>query len=81
MRVDLGIAAKLLNAVLKQLVKKRFSQFIFNSQIDRPLEFAFKKFLVEEVNNNTDGELFRTTSLKSKAPQKQPTEWFEDMET
>ena len=51
MRVDLGIAAKLLNAVLKQLVKKRFSEFIFNSQIDRPLEFAFKKFLAEESSN------------------------------
>jgi hypothetical protein len=51
MRVDLGIAAKLLNAVLKQLIKKRFSHFLFNSQIDRPLEFAFKKFLVEESSN------------------------------
>jgi hypothetical protein len=45
------------------------------------LEFAFKKFLIEEGNNNTAGELVRTSSLNSKVPPKQPNEWFEDMET
>lgn len=47
-RVDLGIAAKLLTAVVKQLAKKRFAHFLMQLQNRRPSQFTFKKHLKDE---------------------------------
>ena len=57
--MDLGIAAKLMMAVTKQLVKKRFAQFLANLQNDRQsLGSSFKK----QLKFDQPGELIRANS-------------------
>ena len=65
MRVDLGVAAKLLIAVVKQLLKKQFSRFLLNLQIDSPLLSPFNKLTRYDTINSV--ELPRTSSLNNQS--------------